>query len=666
MIENLSYSGLRCPALEAPQNGTIVCNRQTTGGQCSFMCDKGYTLVGTRFRVCFPSMRWSGRPAACRPRQCTSLEPPDHGFVRLPCTNEYATSCGIQCEYGYEREGPGEQFCSLSDGIDRLQWTEAPLCEGERFYRIPCMFFMLCRLLFTSGFTAHFSESNVCQPETCKHNGTCSPSGPITFSCDCEGTGYIGPTCNTGIISTPMIPTLTVGVRSEALVLSVPAEEGLVIRMYGGDHLQISPREFLFTPTNKSATFVVKGTAPGYFTIQYRLSGQDANNFLSPIDSPVLVTEPVGDGDGSNYFEELGIVTGVLQESCCMASDISFQCPMSSLSNRITIRSACEWTSKSENVVSTGGVVFAANNNFSLPLSIAGIDVHSSSVGMERSIRRVELSQGPVRGCRACRENENSPECYHYSFTTTDTQLFLQNRSLALTYLERVRPVLFPAWLDIFIDQDVLDPISNVFEHYEATTELVKPEDVPLLNGCQNLEVDQSSQTLYSVLRYGRTISALIDGENVTYIEPQSASSPGASDPICFAVDLCQGQLSPIHVDLTGPTQELLVSQFLREYSVNRGWGISIHSVTLSKAGMTVDPISSLYWNGTSFFQPELPQSDVIVTVESGVPFRSGHLHVDVNFIGKFYYLYQVSKLNTGYFIPPFHCFVGRLLLSAT
>ena len=133
LIESLSYSALRCPALEAPQNGTIVCNRQTTGGQCSFMCDKGYTLVGTRFRVCVPSMRWSGRAAACRSRQCPSLEPPDHGFVRLPCTNEYATSCGIQCGYGYKREGPGEQFCSLSDGTNRLQWTDAPVCEGEQY-----------------------------------------------------------------------------------------------------------------------------------------------------------------------------------------------------------------------------------------------------------------------------------------------------------------------------------------------------------------------------------------------------------------------------------------------------------------------------------------------------------------------------------------------------
>ena len=445
-----------------------------------------------------------------------------------------------------------------------------------------------------------------------------------------------------------MIPTLTVGMRSEALVLSAPAEEGLMIRAYGGVHLQISPREFQFTPVNKSATFVVKGTAPGYFAIRYELNGQDAHNFLSPIDSPVLVTEPVGDSDGSNYFEVLGIVTGLLQESCCTPSDISFQCPMSSLSNRITIKSACEWIPESDNVVSTGGVVFAAINNFSLPLSIAGIDVHSSSVGtgMERSVCRVELSQGPVRGCRACTEDENSPECYHYSFTTTDTQLFLQNRSLAYTYIEHVRPFLFPAWLDIFIDQDVLGPISNVFEHYEAITELVKPEDISLLTGCEKLEVDQSSQTLYSVLRYGRTISALIDGENVTYIEPQSTSSPGASDPICFAVDLCQGQSSPIHIDLSGPTQEVLLSQFLREYLVNRGWDITVHSATLSKARITVDPITSLYWNGTSFFQPELPQSDVIVNTESRMPLRSGQLHISMNFIGKLFYLYQVSEIH--------------------
>ena len=121
----ISYSALRCPTLKVPQNGTISCNRQTTGGQCSFICNKGYILLGTRVRVCFPSLRWSGHTATCRPRECASLEPPDHGFVLLPCTREYATSCGIQCEYGYNRAGPGEQFCSFYDGTDQLQWTES-------------------------------------------------------------------------------------------------------------------------------------------------------------------------------------------------------------------------------------------------------------------------------------------------------------------------------------------------------------------------------------------------------------------------------------------------------------------------------------------------------------------------------------------------------------
>jgi len=432
-----------------------------------------------------------------------------------------------------------------------------------------------------------------------------------------------------------MIPSLTMNVLSEALVLSAPAEEGLMVKADGGYYLQISPEEFEFTPAKRNATFVVKGTAPGFFTIQYALSGPDANNILPPVGSPVFVTEPAS--DGANYFEELQIATGLLQESCCMPHDISFQCPMSPLSNVITFKSACEWISKPKNTMSTGGVVFVANNDFSLPLSVAGIDV-------DRYVSHVELSQDPVDDCKACAENEKNPECYHYSFTTRDTQLFLQNRSLAYTYIENIGPFLLPSWLDIHIDQEGVVPVSNVFVPHDYTTQLVKPEDISTLAGCQKLEVDQSRQTLYSVLRYGRSISALVDGENMTYIEPRSTFSPGVSDPICFAVDLCQGQSSPIHIDLSRPTQELLVSQFLGEYSVNRGWEITIHSVALSKAAMTSDAISSLYWNGISFFQPDLPRSDVIVNTESTMPFSSGHLQVYVNFIGKLYYLYQVSE----------------------
>jgi len=432
-----------------------------------------------------------------------------------------------------------------------------------------------------------------------------------------------------------MIPSLTVNVLSETLVLSAPAEEKLMVTVKGGFYLQISPREFQFTPANKVATFAVKGTAPGFFMIQYALSGPDANNFLPSVGSPVFVTEPIS--DDTNYFEELGTSIGLLQESCCMPQDISFQCPMSSLSNVITFKSACEWISTPENTMLTGGVVFVANNNFSLPLSVAGIDV-------DRYVRHVELSQDRVDECKPCKENENNPECYRYSFTTRDTQLFLQNRSLAYTYIENIRPFLLPSWLDIHIDQEHLGPVSNVFAPYDYTTQLVKPENIPMLAGCQNLEVDQSSQTLYSVLRYGQAISAVIDGKNMAYVEPRSTFSPGASDPICFAVDLCQGQSSPLHIDLSRPTQELLVSQFLGEYSVNRGWEITIHSVALSKAAMTSDAISSLYWNGISFFQPDLPRSDVIVNTESTMPFSSRHLQVNVNFIGKFSYLYQVSE----------------------
>jgi len=439
-----------------------------------------------------------------------------------------------------------------------------------------------------------------------------------------------------GILSTPMIPTLIVNVLSETLLLSAPAEEGLTVTVFGGKYLEIPPPTwFQFSPASKSATFDVKGTAPGFFMIQYKLDGPDASNIMPPVSSPVFVTEPVS--DDTNYFEELGTSTGLLQESCCMPPDISFQCPMSSLSNVITFKSGCEWISTPENTMLTGGVVFVANNNFSLPLSVAGIDV-------DRYVSRVELSQDPVDDCKACAENENNPECYHYSFTTRDTQLFLQNRSLAYTYIENIRPFLLPSWLDIHIDQEDLGPVSSGFAPHDFNTQLVQPESISTLVGCQKLKVDQSRQTLYSVLRYGRSISALVDGENMTYIEPQSTFSPGISDPICFAVDLCQGQSSPIHIDLSRQTHKLLVSQFLGEYSVNRGWDITIHSVVLSKAAMTSHPISSLYWNGISFFQPELPRFDVIVNTESTIPFSSGHLQVNLNFIGKFYYLYQVSE----------------------
>ena len=130
-ITSLYPSALKCPILVAPTNGTIECSNQTTGGNCNFSCQGGFNLVGSQVRMCLPSVTWSGSTTSCEPRKCETLEAPENGFVLLPCTGEYGSSCIIQCKQGYEINGttPFKQTCLLEN--DELYWTSPPQCTGK-------------------------------------------------------------------------------------------------------------------------------------------------------------------------------------------------------------------------------------------------------------------------------------------------------------------------------------------------------------------------------------------------------------------------------------------------------------------------------------------------------------------------------------------------------
>ena len=127
-------SALSCdPTLEAPENGTIACDRQTVGGMCSFTCDEGFTLRGGERRTCLPSLMWRERPAICDPPTCPELEPPLNGFIVFPCTREEGDSCMAVCAHGYRAVGPTLRTCVRDSGTDSLIWSDGPQCVGESY-----------------------------------------------------------------------------------------------------------------------------------------------------------------------------------------------------------------------------------------------------------------------------------------------------------------------------------------------------------------------------------------------------------------------------------------------------------------------------------------------------------------------------------------------------
>lgn len=57
-----------CLELNAPASGTVECSqeRPTIDTECTFTCDPGFQLVGSRVRTCLPVAMWDGIPAYCK------------------------------------------------------------------------------------------------------------------------------------------------------------------------------------------------------------------------------------------------------------------------------------------------------------------------------------------------------------------------------------------------------------------------------------------------------------------------------------------------------------------------------------------------------------------------------------------------------------------------
>ena len=391
----------------------------------------------------------------------------------------------------------------------------------------------------------HYTESSICDPSPCLHNGTCSAVDSIEgFTCDCEGTGYNGPTCNTGIVTIQSIPTIIEDGPSTMLEISASPDEALTVHLQPNDEkgLNVTPSQVTIEFPETKAQFNIQGRQSGRYTLSYVLSGYSADSFASPGNSAVFVTRPRF-GSSNRYFQAVDTNRGILRESCCAPDTSVFSgCPMST--DEVELLSTCSWQQSGQSYT-TSGVVFSQFSDLSLPLSIAGIKVTLS----ENSLT-TELPPSPSSStCTPCDANEDKiadptrpfpPEyekCYYYNFTIVDFEDLLTSRSLGNTYFNRVGAIL-PLWIRITPTRDQ-NPSFNIDDY---SGRLVVPDDLTGIPGCAEIVADEPG--LYSVLRYGRSLVSILSGLPLFYF-------PSLSDaPLCFAVNLCKGTSSPVFVQL--------------------------------------------------------------------------------------------------------------------
>ena len=279
------------------------------------------------------------------------------------------------------------------------------------------------------------------------------------------------------------------------------------------------------------------------------------------------------------------------------------------------------------------GIVFATSKVFSLPLSIAGVNVDLSASSPQSNL--ISSRHG---GCQSCTDNGGS--CYSYPFNTYDVEDLVKVQSLGFTYLHNSQHLL-PPWIQFTVNTALVsqDPDVSHAAH-EYLTSLVVLKGVPNIYGCENIQAKEDG--LYSVLQYSRTFLTNISGEELLY------TSNTEEAPCCFAVNLCsESSSTPFYIGLSAQAQQLLMTLPSAKQCLERGWEFTIKSTALFNSTQGISPTSGTrYWNGVEFFEPSSTSYDLQTSTDLHSIFNGGNIKIDITFLGTAYYLYGGDEVR--------------------
>uniref|UniRef100_UPI00358E4E79 sushi, von Willebrand factor type A, EGF and pentraxin domain-containing protein 1-like isoform X2 n=1 Tax=Myxine glutinosa TaxID=7769 RepID=UPI00358E4E79 len=151
-----------------------------------YSCMAGYEMVGSSVLTCREDGTWNGSAPLCRPRQCESPQPPEHGIVKFS-SHTFGAIATYSCKVGYTLIGPVMRFCTSDSEWD----TTAPLCK-----RLSCDIphHIFHGIVHGDDFSFDSVVTYDCNPgytligqqkRTCSANGTWSQEEPTCIPQDC-------------------------------------------------------------------------------------------------------------------------------------------------------------------------------------------------------------------------------------------------------------------------------------------------------------------------------------------------------------------------------------------------------------------------------------------------------------------------------------------------
>ena len=455
-------------------------------------------------------------------------------------------------------------------------------------------------------------EGDPCIPNPCMNGGVCVKEDDA-FTCACDGTGYGGPTCRAAIIYFEPIPLVTMGTSFRVRLftnvsLQSPKRVDVTLnRRLGVRKTFLRPHRLYVEESFNGMTGIVIVSLPR----------NDINFRYEPRQRTVFISGGSGN-ETMSYFDQLDLPRGQLKPGCCMLDTDLITCPEST--QTISFHSTCQWTHRMSDILHRSpGIVFAG----SLPTSIYGLRYRRTAY--------VYSTIYQERECSPCDQCDDS----QYIFTLNNVPELLKARALQFTYIEQIQELL-PSWLNMSVNLSLVNEESPLTQ-FDSFAPITRQQDqVSSIDGCS--ELSDLSGSVYSVLRCDKTLSAVIDGQQYDYREDTATRSTG--DPMCFAVDLCRGLESPVHMQISQPVNDILVSKYLRRFNTHQ---LKIRFKTVSVFKQTVIHYGTTFWNGYRRILISYIRVDICVKICVQLKFFHHNLHMHLEFSGKLFLNYRVS-----------------------
>ena len=436
-------------------------------------------------------------------------------------------------------------------------------------------------------------ERELCFPNPCQHNGTCSMTED-TFTCNCDGTGHTGELCDVLLINIPDISSLRINSPMNFSLFAQP-DRSFVLELVPDNKsaIIIMPSSVMFSKLITQHEISMTARGPGFYKLEYQVEDDSIN--YQPI-PPVTII--VRDNDtGLSYCEERNITCGLIQPGCCLANEtqlgLEFRCP--SADNPLLLKSTCGWVTKG--TLHSAGIIFSSFDGFDMPVAIAGAQFFPQLTHIDlQGLNTFEFNHG----CVAC---SGDSYCQVERLSVNLVQDFLDNDSLAFTYLHQSME-LIPSWLTM----KVL-PSDRLRDFRSYLVYLVYSDALNRVQECNGLTA--LTDGLYSILVYTGSLEVMIGEEMRQYTSNGSI--------ICFATNLCEGSSSPMYISISNDAHSVLNSFGFMHDLRSKGWNILIDNLVLSdKNSISVFDEGSKfsYWNGINFISPNLQNSNIIVKAE--------------------------------------------------